>query len=193
MKSGAGERSGSPSSRRGGARVAAVARLSLLALALTLLCSCLVDDPPPYTKPKQTPPRLDYHNASPLLDALIVADTGDLLRFEVPVTSEDAGDPLALQLFLDEDIKEVQTLAAGTLENRDRSTNVPYRVDRKDRGCHRFKLRVAHRSNLPSASGPALDPNDVAEAYWWANLNVAAAERGTLKDCPVASFVEPEL
>src|SRR5688572_20296073 len=72
----------------------ALARLSLIGLAASMSSGCLIEDPPPYTQPKQTPPRLDLVAAVPPPDQVIVRKTGDLIEFRVPVVSEDAGDRL---------------------------------------------------------------------------------------------------
>lgn len=166
----------------------ALARLSLL-LTLAMLPGCLVDDPPAYSPPKQTPPRLDHHLATPGLGLLIVANAGDTLTFKIPVASEDAGEPLVAHFFYDESLLNYQSLPASTLEDRDRYVKFAFPVLDDNQGCHRFKVRIAHASNLPSGLEPARDPRDLAEAYWWVNLNVAPEDAGILKDCPTFPWV----
>jgi hypothetical protein len=162
-----------------------LARLSLLGLAVPMLSACLVDDPPPYIQPKRTPPRLDYHQASPLLDQVIVAVTGDLLVFTIPVASEDAGEGLTVQFFLDSSLADYQTFPPSTLEDRSRVARFSIMVGTGLKaGCHLFKLRVGHASTLPNGNGPSLDPTDLAEAYWWANLNLPSDQAGMLTNCP---------
>jgi hypothetical protein len=161
-----------------------LARLSLAVASLALLPSCLVDDPPAYSPPKRTPPRLDYHFASPSLDRLIVAKEPDTLLFRIPVASEDAGEGLVAHFFYDDTFLNYQSLPASTLEDRERYAKFAYPVLKENLGCHRFKMRISHASNLPSGTEPALDPQDVAEVYWWVNLNVAPEDAGTLNDCP---------
>ena len=70
-------------------------------LACSRCPAASIDDPAPYTESKQSPPRLDYRDAEPLLDQIIVAQSGETLHFKIPVASEDAGDELSAQLFLD--------------------------------------------------------------------------------------------
>lgn len=161
-----------------------LARRSLLAALLSMLPSCLVDDPPPYTPPDRTPPRLDYHKASPLLDRLVTAAAKDLLTFEIPVASEDAGDELTAQFFVDSQFLSYHTIPPSTLDDRSRSARFSFQVLPTFVGCHRFKILVAHSVNLPSSSAQPTDLNDLAEAYWWANIGLPPGEQGMLATCP---------
>src|SRR5688500_1094673 len=86
-------------SRRG--LVSALARLSLMGVTASMLPGCLIEDPPPYTQPGKTPPRLDLQSAAPPLDQVMVHRRGDPIEFKVPVASEDAGDPVQGFLLLD--------------------------------------------------------------------------------------------
>jgi len=177
-----------------------LARLSLLAACLFALPSCLVDDPPPYAAPKQTPPRLDYENALPLLDQVIVANDGDVLNFSIPVTSEDAGEGLTALLLLDyivgakaPDLIAYDRIGPSTLSDPDRKFQMQWAVQRVVPGCHRFTLRAGHDSNLPSgtATAPVKNPADLAEAFWWANINADPLLGSKLVDCPGASRGTP--
>jgi hypothetical protein len=184
-------------------RFSALARLSLLAIASSMLPACLIDDPPPLTQAHQTPPRLDQRKALPLLAEVIVAKTNDLLQFEIPVSSEDAGEGLNAFLYLDYRGDQVDSESGGTLpadsvsggnlppstlEDTERAPlSFVWQVRRVPPGCHRLTLRVAHLSNLPNAYSPVLDATDLAEAYWWMNLDVDPALGNTLVDCPLAS------
>lgn len=155
-----------------------------------MLNGCLVDDPPPYTQPKRTPPRLDYHRASPLLDQVIVATANDVLVFSIPVASEDAGEGLTAQLFLDSGLANYQNLPASTLEDRSRAARFSITVSPAlTAGCHLFKVRVGHSSTLPNGDGQSQDPTDLAEAYWWANLNLPSDQAGMLINCPSQGLV----
>ena len=49
--------------------------------------------------------------------------------------------------------------------------------------CHRFKIRVAHISNLPEGNAPPLDSDDLAEAYWLAYLNLPSDQNVPIDDC----------
>jgi hypothetical protein len=165
-----------------------------MATGSSMLPACLVDDPPPLIVPQRTPPRLDQRKALPLLAEVIVAKTNDTLDFEIPVSSEDAGDPINAFLFLDYQADNVDSVAGGglppsTLEDTDRaSLTFPWHVDTKVMpGCHRLTLRVSHLSNMPNAYTAVVDLSDVAEAYWWMNVDVDPALANTLLDCPLAS------
>jgi len=166
---------------------------------LLTLSGCLVDDPPPFPESKQTPPRLDYHDASPLLDQIIFAQSGQTLHFSIPVASEDAGDKLSALLFLDysggsaSPIVPGKSLDASTLDD---TTRMPVTLDWAvpmnvySPGCHRLTLRVTHISNIDTNIYPGVrDPNDLAEAYWWLNLDADPALGKMLVDCPLASRV----
>lgn len=163
--------------------ISALARLSLGMALLPMLSSCLIDDPPPYTPPGRTPPRLDYHKALPRLDLVIVAASRDTLKFEIPVASEDAGETLTAQFFIDNQFVNYDTIPASTLDDTSRTARFSFLIVGLA-GCHRFKIRVAHTFNLPSGDGPANDPNDLAEVYWWANIGLPPGEQGMLAACP---------
>ena len=170
-----------------------LARLSLMTALASMSSGCLIEDPPPYRQPLQTPPRLDLIGATPPIDQVIVARTGDPLEFKIPVVSEDAGDRLlgVLQLDMgstDEDNNVSSSFArASTLDDLERILTVPWTVKSIDPGCHRFTLRVSHILNFTSIPNVA-DPKDVAEAYWWANLDPdPETASNTLVNCPLAS------
>jgi hypothetical protein len=159
-----------------------------------MLPGCLVDDPPPYDPPKKTPPRLDYRRADPLLDGVLTARTGDSLTFRIPVASEDAGDNLVGFLLLDysaastrpPDILTIpQVLAASTADDTSRAFGLDWLVDTHGApGCHRVTLRVTHRSNLDILTPNVVDKSDLAEAYWWLNIDSDPAFGNSLVDCP---------
>ncbi len=158
-----------------------------------MLPGCLIDDPPPYQEPQQTPPRISYPNVLPLLSEVIVARAGDTLAFSVPVSSEDAGEGLNAFLFRDY-LSDVIYLASGTLEpsTLEDTQRLPlqfsWRVTGVPAGCHRLTLRIGHVSSLRTPSFPVSKPADLAEAYWWMNLDVDPALGNTLVKCPLASM-----
>ena len=167
-----------------------------------MLSGCLVDDPPPYTQPNKTPPRLDYHHALPLLNQVIVRKTGDTLEFDVPVASEDAGEDLNSLLLLDyaggADPSKVvpgtgQTITASTLDDTSRHIKTKWTVSFfGEKGCHRLTLRVTHKSNVNINNFPdVFNDTDLAEAYWWANLDADPTSGNMLVDCPQASEAPP--
>lgn len=158
-----------------------------------MLSGCLIDDPPAYSEPRQTPPRLNVHDAQPLLNKIIVAKSDDVLSFKIGVTSEDAGEDVTAQLLLDynggerADLLRYQTLPASTIDDRQvRQFELDWRVTRVAPGCHRFTLRAAHSRNLPDANHLPLDTADLDEVYWWANIDADAASSDTLIGCPGA-------
>src|SRR5882724_7980968 len=166
----------------------ALARLSLLGACVLMLQRCLVDDPAPFPESKQTPPRLDYHNALPLLDQVIFAQNGETLHFSIPVASEDAGDDLSAILVLDYNGGSVGSLSGeairpSTLDDTTRSVSLDWNVDRVTAGCHRVTLRVTHHANLDGNHGPEVfNTADLAEAYWWANIDADPSLGNALVD-----------
>jgi hypothetical protein len=176
-----------------------LARPSLLLLGVSMLSGCLVEDPPVYTKPTQTPPRLDLRRATPPPDKIIVAIPGDRIPFHLPFASEDVGDQVRGYLFLDYDpdpdksniALDSISVPGSTLDDpAERSLNLTYpRVGDDTLGCHRITIRVSHEQNFvrfPYAA--VIDNDDVAEAYWWMNvIDIASGDDGsTLKNCPAA-------
>jgi len=180
-------------SRRG--LVSTLARLSLMALTASMSSGCLIEDPPPYTQPGKTPPRLEQQGATPPIDQVMVYKRGDPIEFKIPVTSEDAGDPLQGVLLLDysggleADLVAFGQVPASTLADvNPRFLTLRWTVrPGLTPGCHRFTLRVSHLSNFNNemASHVVFDTKDVAEAYWWANLD--PEDSSTLVNCPMAS------
>jgi hypothetical protein len=165
-----------------------VAASSILA-ALSLLPGCLVDDPPAYTAPQRTAPRIVGTRAVPALDQIIPTNEAEVVPFAVPVISEDAGETVTGKLFLNfadqgfEPIDDTR-LPASTIDEGERTLRLSWvvRSDLKP-GCHRVTLRVSHTSNF--GNGPAVqDPSDVDEVYWFANVNVTPANANVLVACP---------
>jgi hypothetical protein len=182
-------------SRRG--LFSALARLSLVAWTASMLSGCLIEDPPPYTQPAKTPPRLDLVRAFPSPDQIIVRNTGDVIPFSIPVVSEDAGDRLQAVLQLDmgsptleDDFVTSTKVPASTLDDVSRTLLLEYTVElNDDPGCHRFTVLVSHESNF--GDGPeVVDPTDLAAAHWMANLN-PETDGATLVNCPNASTGGP--
>jgi hypothetical protein len=174
----------------------ALARLSLGLGCLLTLSSCLVDDPPPYNQPTQTPPRIDYHGAAPLLDQVIVAKSLDTIEFIIPFTSEDAGEGLNAFLLFDYKGGDLAQIAAfksiqPSTQADPRKVSLTLQVAGSP-GCHRITLRIGHISSLPQANfHPTVNTADIAEAYWWMNVDADPALGNSLSDCPVASRSQP--
>jgi hypothetical protein len=164
---------------------------------ISMLSGCLVDDPPPLIAPRKTAPRLDTTKATPGLDQVIVKNTGELIPFSIPVTSEDAGDPLAANLLFDyagdgavPDFLRPASLPASSLDDPEQRLLVlPWTVrSGVAPGCHRFTLRVTHSSNQkPLSPELVINKADLAEVFWFANINVDPADAGSLIDCPSPS------
>jgi hypothetical protein len=158
-----------------------------------MLSGCLVDDPPPYVAPQQTAPRLDYTEATPGLNQLLVASYPDLITFRVPFTSEDVGEQLYAVLMLDYDGVEGEQLTQKFLppstlaDPSRRELSLDWKVqERIVPGCHLFTLRVTHVGSTGTSS-EVFDKKDLAEAYWLANINVTAENANSPMDCPQAS------
>jgi hypothetical protein len=166
-----------------------LARLSLLLPLLGMSNACLVDDPPQYTEPKQTPPRLNLREAVPLVDDVLVRTTGKQVLFNVPVASEDAGDGLFAVLrlnFSGEAEPRNITFASfppSTLDDTTRSISLTWTIDSMvPSGCNRITLEVTHLNNVSF-----VDKHDLAVAVWWANINPSPDDPNSLSNCPVAS------
>ena len=161
-----------------------------------MLSSCLIEDPPPYTEPQQTPPRLDLRRAVPLIDQIIVRARGESVPFNVPVASEDAGDDLLAFLLLNytgessgAPILASARVPASTLDDTDRVIALDWSIDsRVSRGCQRLTLQVSHVSNMDFDHLPLVfDKSDLAIAVWWANIDLGAGSSAMLTDCPLAT------
>lgn len=173
-----------------------LARMSLGVLLSSMMPACLIEDPPPYTEPQQTPPWLDLRQAVPLIDQVIVRNSGDFVAFNVPVRSEDAGDGLVAYLVrnwmgdgLDfTRIEGVAQVGPSTLDDLDRDLLFDWSVGTAEElnGCQRLTLLVTHNANI-DAKLVVSDKNDLAMAVWWANINTDAATSGMLQNCPLAT------
>jgi hypothetical protein len=184
-------------------RFPGLARLSLLTLVPTMLSGCLIDDPPPYVAPKQTRALLDGSNATPFLGQMIIANDGDAIPFYIPFQSEDTDEDLHALLLFDYEAGQkgpdqvaFARVAASTLEDKNaRAIRMTWIVRTGTKpGCHRLTLRVTHYDNLlegDKGGVDVIDKEDLAEAYWFANVNVPAAMANQPVDCPSASQGQP--
>jgi hypothetical protein len=159
-----------------------------------MFSGCLVDDPPPYPEPKQTPPRLDTATATPALKQIIVAKRGDPLSFKVFSSSEDAGDGLNAFLLLDYqggtsiDLLGYGSLLPSTIDDTSRFFEFPWEVRSSiSAGCHQVTLRVAHTRNMPDSRTPVVNLADLAEANWWLQVEPDPDKAETLVNCPTAT------
>jgi hypothetical protein len=175
-----------------------LARLSLLLTSLSMLSGCLVEDPPPYTKPTKTPPRLDLRLATPPPDQIIVAEQGEPIRFHIPFASEDAGELVGAYMFVDysDTTLNYVSVPGSTLDDLSRAIDIDYTAPNGvGVGCHRILVRVSHDGNFARSFpfGTPIDDADVAEAYWWLNvIDVAAGDDGSiLRNCPTPTAQVP--
>ena len=171
-------------------RSSALARASLGLTLASMLAGCLVEDPPPYAQPRKTVPWLDLRAAVPPYDRIIERNENQSIAFNVPVVSEDAGDPLVGFLMLDYTGGAVtqpvgtNTVRAGTFDEKDRRLDIPY-VVKAAPGCHHFTLLVTHQSNYSYAdNGRVLDPADLTVALWWANIRPQEGSGEESTPCP---------
>lgn len=175
-----------------------LARLSLVLAVFGMNAGCLIEDPPPYTPPERTPPRLDLRRAVPLVDQVIVASRGDRIAFNVPVFSEDKGDQLIARLLLNyqgegvyEDDLGSDLIDASTLEDATRAIDLEWQIPQLPPGCKRLTLLVSHLSNLDPLIYPeVIDKSDQALAVWWANIEPTPGNEDMLTACPLATVGE---
>lgn len=175
-----------------------LARLSLLLAALSMLSGCLVEDPPLYTPPTQTTPRLVTRLAKPALDKIIIVDKGDPIEFSMPVVSEDVGETVQALLFVDSFPfnSDTDTVPPSTLDDTTRSLELSYQsLPVIDFGCHRMMMRVSHESNFDfqTSNGTPIDEARVSEAVWWVNVvDIASGDNGALlRDCSKNAAMSP--
>ena len=168
----------------------ALARQSLVVLSVSMLTGCLVEDPPALPKAKRTAPRVDYQNALPLLEQLIRVKNGETVPFTIPVVSEDEGVGLTAVLLLDDttlsapEVLDFSNLPSSTLDDDDREFKLRWVVRIGLTGCHRVTLWASHTDNFDESKN-IIDPEDLAVAYWVANINPELPN--LLEDCPDAS------
>jgi hypothetical protein len=173
-----------------------LARPSLLLVSLSMLSGCLVEDPPLYTEPTQTPPRINFRLAEPAPGRIILVEKGDPITFRIPVTSEDVGEPLTAVMFLDESTTPIPNfveIPGSTLDDLDRRIEIVYPgLAEVDFGCHRIKISVSHTDNLKLLGEP-INQADVADAYWLMNvIDLAAGDDSSiLRNCPTGTSPSP--
>lgn len=150
---------------------------------------CIVADPPRYEAPEKTRPILDLFRADPPLRQVLVRRTDDVIRFNIPVRSEDAGDPLVAALHLDwgtarSDHLTNREIPSSTFDDEDRAITFQWTVEPNLKDCHLLTLLVFHKANIDLQGQQSLVIEDQAIATWWANFNPDETDPDTLKDCP---------
>lgn len=156
---------------------------------------CLVSGPPDYQDPSQTPPVLDLNKARPSVLEVQSVKQGDSIDFNVPVRSEDRGVNLIAGLYVDYGSTyqfgtEPPPVPASTYADTNRQIVFTWTVNNVTAGCHRLTLLVTHEPNLilTNLQPPVIrDPNDLALANWWMNVDDSPAGSNTLADCPPIS------
>jgi hypothetical protein len=155
-----------------------------------MLPACLVEDPPAYEPPKQTAPRIDNIGTLPAFNQIIVRNTGEVINFTIPVTSEDAGEQLVGLLLIDEagDNPYTQLLPPSTLDDpNQRAFKFRVNVRNLEPGCHRFTVRVTHVTNWVSETNQIIDQKDLDEGGWFANIDVKPENANLVIGCTLGA------
>lgn len=181
----------------------ALARLSLVFATTSIMAGCVIEDPPPYTPPKRTAPRLDLLQALPDIDRVIVVPESDTnppsVKITVTVSSEDAGEELTAFLLLNHEDDgraaesvDVATIRPGTLDEPPRTIELDWTIPPKTTGCQRLTLLVSHTSNFSvTALAVPRDKADAAQGVWWLNVIPAPGSGGVVQPCPPTTAVSP--
>jgi hypothetical protein len=179
--------------RRTGAlgRIWGLARLSLgTGLMAGISAGCVVSDPPEYGVARQTPPFLDATSAFPDLFYRVDLTSGQTKSFGAELRSEDAGEPILAQLFLDYNVTDgniprqrvlgFKQVAASTIDDAKRTVQIPWLVQGVTPGCYPISLVVTHVGNLDETNKPK-NSTDTAILTWWVSID----EPGDMAQCPV--------
>jgi hypothetical protein len=163
---------------------------------MTLVTSCVVADPPQYSDPVRTRPELSSYSAKPPISLVVIIPTPSPATptFKVPIRSEDAGETLLANFWLDygsakQKFINSQFIPPSTYnDTTDRFITFLWtNVSADDAGCHTFSMVVAHVSSFPT-NPQDLDPvkgdQDGALISWWVNVNPAADSLYNLVNCP---------
>ncbi len=154
-----------------------LARPSLLVGVVAVISSaCIVSDPAEYGVAKQTPPFLNATKALPSVLKTHPVKLGETIHFNVPLRSEDAGEELLAQVFVDRGVPQKENprgfreIAPGRLDDGERPIDIPVDVVVADPGCHSLTMVVTHKSNLDEKNQPKKD-DDTAVLTWWVNVD----------------------
>jgi len=170
---------------------------------MLLTSSCVVADPPEYRDPVQSRPVLDVYHADPPALQLIVAEKNSPspIKISVPVRSEDAGEDLQANTYLDfnlpsQQVLNLQTIPASTYDNEGRTVNVDFSVTgATEKGCHLLSIVVAHRDTFQLLQIDRLDPKkadtDAAIINWWVNVDPDPGQERSLINCPSTDVPKP--
>jgi hypothetical protein len=149
-----------------------------------MLCvGCVLADPPEHAEAEQTPPILFANQAVPSVYEVLNVSQNDRITVNVPLRSEDVGEGLLAELYVDYSITGSQVLqkaivvGPGTFEDRQRAVGTYWDVPSIN-GCHQLTLAVTHNSNLETRR---LD--DIATVTWWVNVSDTEDGSTKMKDC----------
>jgi hypothetical protein len=151
---------------------------------------CVLSDPPEHGRATQTPPILYPGSAIPAVLEVLSVKHGDREEFNIAIRSEDVGEDLLAELWIDYSIvnpayppllQKAVPVAAGKFEDDTRAIDFDWDVPTSvSQGCHHLTLVVTHNSNLE-----VRNPSDIATVTWWVNVNDSTAEPfNALRDCP---------
>jgi hypothetical protein len=160
-------------------------------MLISMACgSCVLSDPPVHGQATQTPPILYANQADPSPYVVIETGAGAEIRVNVPIRSEDDGEPLQAELILNHSIAGGDPyvnrllgsvpVTAGSLVDDSRSVDIA-----KDlppgltQGCHQLTLLVTHASNLVPR-----EKSDIATVTWWLNVDDDPLTANQLAECP---------
>jgi hypothetical protein len=163
---------------------------------------CLVPDPPSTSAAEKTPPVLILAEANPPVYQILQLAKDDptpQITFDVPVRSEDAGDPLRATLYLNwnvpgtpvNNVVDRNTIQPSTFSDTSRIVWGDWDYGNQPAGCKQIVLLVTHASNYDATDFPELyaNPADTAMATWFINLGDVPTGKNALSGCPSSSGI----
>jgi hypothetical protein len=145
-------------------------------------------------EPEKTPPILDLSRANPPITEVITKtalERTKQINFSIPVRSEDLGDPLWAQLYLNYSIDGGTAyrgvpVPPSTLEDTSRAIVFFWTIQGLEPGCYQLSLVVTHSSNVDfTQDSRPIDPTrDVAIATWWMNVEQSDGTAASMAACP---------
>jgi len=188
------------------------ARNSLLPMLVAAsFSSCIIADPPLSDSPGRTPPFLALNQAEPPTHKVVVLeDLNTNLLVNVPLRSEDNGEPLIAVFHLDyllDDFglirRSIPLISPSTFDNTKRA--VGFRLTEQNffplglTGCHQLTLLVTHRDMFDTGTdrpylGAAAN-DDTAQATWWLYIEPSNPSPGVdeeLGRCPAPTEEQVE-
>lgn len=165
------------------------------------LCSvsCLISPPDPIEQLEQVPPFVLTHLAVPTPYAYYPTTSTESPLFHVEFKSEDLGEGVVGQLYLNLDTASEELITrgevgAGSLNDpQPRSLDLTWRNSSNyPSGCYVITMTITHESNY-SNEWPLkpLDRSKTAYIYWWA-VHDRAPENLNFDECPAPSPDPPQ-